>query len=118
MIGDSHRFLGEFNTARIHYGRALAVEARHVPALRGMALAFQSQGVPDDAERYLLDAQAADPENPELALQLGIHFQKYLQQPQKALTWYRKYYELGGADPVVREWISEVGGAPPPAGAR
>lgn len=46
-------------------------------------------------------------------LNQGIILHKFLKNTDKALPFYMAYYERGGNDPQVADWIRECGGEPP-----
>ena len=47
------------------------------------------------------------PDQADLHLIAGVVYQEQLKQYQEALDHYNEYLRLGGADPVVQDWITE-----------
>ncbi|MBX3634163.1 MAG: tetratricopeptide repeat protein [Rubrivivax sp.] len=64
---------GDVPAARRHFEAALKIDARHVPALVGLAAVAQAEGRRDEIERHLRDAERADPNSPLLHLAWGRH---------------------------------------------
>jgi tetratricopeptide (TPR) repeat protein len=64
---------GDQAAARRHFEAALKIDARHVPALVGLAAVAQAEGRRDDIERHLRDAERADPTSPLVHLAWGRH---------------------------------------------
>lgn len=62
----------------------------------------------DDAVRELHEAQRLNPDLPDTYINLGIIYDDYLVDDEKALKCYNKYLELGGTDEQVREWIRVI----------
>ncbi len=99
--------------ARDYFEQALGIDPSNAAALLGIALSYQSDRRYDRAEEYFLKAMEAEPENPTYALSMGVFWGQFQRDPERALPYYYKYYELGGKDPAVRQWIIEAGGTPP-----
>jgi len=78
-----------------------------------MGQAYRELGDMDKAEDYFKQAIAADPKNPEFQLNMGVLYHKYREQPKAALPYYAAYFENGGSDSRVADWIRECGGTPP-----
>jgi tetratricopeptide (TPR) repeat protein len=71
-----------------------------------------------DAEAAYLRAIAAEPNYAPAHLNLGVLYDLYLQEPQKALEQFERYIEISGENKQVSGWVIELRkrvGAPPPA---
>jgi tetratricopeptide (TPR) repeat protein len=71
-----------------------------------------------DAEAAYLRAIAAEPNYAPAHLNLGVLYDLYLQQPQKALEQFERYIEIAGDNKQVSGWVIELRkrvGAPAPA---
>lgn len=64
---------GDLAAARRHFEAALKLDARHVPAMIGLAAVAQAEGRRDDIERHLRDAERSDPKSPAVHLAWGRH---------------------------------------------
>jgi len=97
------------------FDEALALDEGYAPALAGKGLTHRELGELDKAQRYYEEALSRDPQNPEYSLNMGVLFHQFLKDTARALPYYLTYFELGGTDPNVRDWIIECGGVPPEA---
>lgn len=95
------------------FDRALANHPDLAEAYDGKGQAFRELGKLDDAEGFFRKAIEKEPGNPKFLLNLGVFFHKLKKDRESALPYYMKYYEAGGNDPQVRDWIRECGGTPP-----
>jgi tetratricopeptide (TPR) repeat protein len=71
-----------------------------------------------DAEAAYLRAIAAEPNYAPAHLNLGVLYDLYLQEPQKALEQLERYLEIAGENKQVSGWVIELRkrvGAPAPA---
>jgi tetratricopeptide (TPR) repeat protein len=71
-----------------------------------------------DAEAAYLRAIGAEPNYAQAHLNLGVLYDLYLQQPQKALEQFERYIEIAGENKQVAGWVIELRkrvGAPAPA---
>jgi tetratricopeptide (TPR) repeat protein len=71
-----------------------------------------------DAEAAYLRAIAAEPNYAPAHLNLGVLYDLYLGQPQKALEQFERYIEIAGENKQVSGWVIELRkrvGAPAPA---
>ncbi len=71
-----------------------------------------------DAEAAYQRAIAADPNYAPAHLNLGVLYDLYLGQPQKALDEFERYIGIAGENKQVDGWMVELrkrAGAPPPA---
>jgi tetratricopeptide (TPR) repeat protein len=71
-----------------------------------------------DAEAAYLHAIAAEPNYAQAHLNLGVLYDLYLSEPQKALEQFERYIEIAGENKQVAGWVIELRkrvGAPAPA---
>jgi tetratricopeptide (TPR) repeat protein len=71
-----------------------------------------------EAEAAYLRAIAAEPNYAPAHLNLGVLYDLYLAEPQKALEQFERYIEIAGENKQVSGWLIELRkrvGAPPPA---
>jgi len=71
-----------------------------------------------DAEASYLRAIAAEPNYAPAHLNLGVLYDLYLEEPQKALEQFERYIEIAGENKQVAGWVIELRkrvGAPAPA---
>ncbi|MBI1783607.1 tetratricopeptide repeat protein [Candidatus Sumerlaeota bacterium] len=120
MLGDVYTYLAIANLALKKYNesleqldKALTYHDNYGKALEAKGLAYRELGQLAQAEDFFNKALTTDPKRPEFYLNLGVLNHKFKKDTQTALTFYQKYYENGGADPQVAEWIRECGGTPP-----
>jgi tetratricopeptide (TPR) repeat protein len=95
------------------FDRALANYPDLAIAYDGKGQAYRELGQLEDAESFFHKALSQEPGNPQFLLNLGIFFHKFKKDRAGALPYYMKYFEHGGNDPQVRDWIRECGGTPP-----
>jgi len=70
-----------------------------------------------DAEAAYLRAIAAEPNYAPAHLNLGVLYDLYLQEPQKALEQFQRYIEIAGENKQIAGWVIELrkrAGAPAP----
>ena len=97
-----------FDKALEHYGD-------NPLAFDGKGQAYRELDMLDEAEDFFQKAVQADPDNPSFLLNIGVLYHQFRQDTERALQYYLAYYERGGTDPNVRQWIEECGGSPPPS---
>ena len=71
-----------------------------------------------EAEAAYLRAIAAEPNYAPAHLNLGVLYDLYLAEPQKALEQFERYIEIAGENKQVAGWVIELRkrvGAPAPA---
>ncbi len=112
-------------TASIDFRKALDVLPDYSQAFYSIGMAYRkkfasSKRIEDlkTAEENLLKARELAKQNPQFALEIGILYQQQLAQADsanekdylaKAVTNYRDYIQLGGANaPQVETWIKEI----------
>lgn len=96
-----------------YFDRALSYVPEYAEAINGKGKCFVTLKKLDRAEGLFKDAINKAPENPSYVLSLGVLYHKHMKDPSRALPLYLRYFDLGGVDPNVAEWIRECGGKPP-----
>jgi tetratricopeptide (TPR) repeat protein len=87
---------------------AIAVEPDNAVAHCNLGDVYKHLRLFEDAIRELEQAQSLDPALPDTYINLGIIYDDYVVDDQKALQNYTKYLEVGGADEQVRIWIKAL----------
>lgn len=87
--------------------QALKMNPRNVDALQLQAHLAQAQGHFSQAEQYLLQAASIAPDTPRVHYSLGVLYELYLQEFDRAKRHYQRYAELSDADDtaMVERWI-------------
>lgn len=104
---------GGQNEAIEYFNKALAITPDNASALEGKGYAYEKQNDVENAEKFFQLAMKADPTNPVHLLNIGRLYHNKREDTKTALQYYMKYYEQGGTDPQVKQWIKECGGTPP-----
>jgi tetratricopeptide (TPR) repeat protein len=112
-LGMSSIALKRYNESIEQFDKALRSDGSYVRALYGKGIAYRDLGQLDSAEDHFKRSAEADPDNPEYVLNLGVLHHKFRKDTRQALDYYQKYYQAGGTDPQVAQWIRECGGQPP-----
>ena len=110
-----HNKYGEIKLIRDLPSRALEEFEKAVELDKNFYMAYLNQGEAlirlekyDEALKRYEIAMGIDPNKPEVYQKLGILYQKYLRDYQKAYDNYQKYLALGGPEiDKVNEWIKE-----------
>lgn len=80
-------------------------------SLLGLAEKALRANKPETAEKLYLEALSREPRNPRIHYNLGVVYGDYLNEPAKAVRYYRKYLDLapdaGDAD-AVSAWIVDL----------
>ena len=102
--GDALLALGRLDEARAAYGRALALDGQHAPAIAGLAWEALLRGRPADAETRARTAGA----DAEAQLVLGLAL---MRQPEKVAEAQRTMEAAAGAGPApvraqARSWLA------------
>jgi len=97
-----------------------ALELKPSSAIAGneLGIALRKLGKFEEAEAAYQHAIAAEPDYAPAHLNLGVLYDLYLAQPQKALDEYERYMAIVGENKQVAGWMIELRkrvGAPPPA---
>ncbi len=98
---------GQADAADALLTKALAANPRNVDALILVADQAQQNGRFEDAEQALLQVTAIDPSNPLAQYNLGILYELYLQEFERARQHYERYVALAQSEDVaiVKRWI-------------
>ncbi len=101
-----HVVQGDPATAEVHFQAALEVNERNLAAYNQYAIFLREQGRFDDAERVYLDALAVWSDHAETHRNIGVLYDLYRGDHEKALQHYYRYQELtGNTDRTVAGWI-------------
>ncbi len=87
---------------------AIRVDPENAVAHCNLGEIYKHLELYEDAVRELTEAQRLNPELPDVYINLGIIYDDHLVDDDKALEYYKKYLELGGADQQVYGWIREI----------
>ena len=104
--------------AKAAFKAALELKPSSAIAANGLGIALRKLGKFEEAEAAYQHAIAAEPEYAPAHLNLGVLYDLYLVQPQKALDEYGRYMAIVGENKQVAGWMVELRkrvGAPPPA---
>jgi tetratricopeptide (TPR) repeat protein len=99
--------LGDKNQAQADFEAALKVDPNFALAYNRMGLVAEKMNQFDEAKRKYQKAIEMQPGNPDFELGLGILYQEYLKDYQKALEHYEAFRDKGGMDPRLPAWIQE-----------
>ncbi len=103
--------LGEKDTsgAEVLFRRVLEHSPRHPVASNQLGLLLRRQGRFDEAQQAYEDALQSQPEYLFAHRNIGILYDLYLQNPQRALYHYQRYQTLTDAsDTEVTSWIADL----------
>jgi tetratricopeptide (TPR) repeat protein len=96
-------------TARTLFEEALKVAPGHRVASNNLALLLKGEGDFVEARRVLTRALERHPDDPTLHYNLGVVYELYLQNLEKALKHYHRYQGLSEEpDPKVAGWIIDL----------
>jgi tetratricopeptide (TPR) repeat protein len=104
LYHDSRRYNRSADALKI----ALSIAPDSAVAHCNLGEIYKHLGLYDEAVRELNEAKRLDSELPDTYINLGIIYDDYVVDDQKALENYRKYLELGGADKQVSGWIERL----------
>lgn len=96
-----------------YFDRALSYVPDYAEAINGKGKCYVTLKKLERAEILFKDAIEKAPGNPSYVLSLGVLYHKHMKDSSRALPLYLRYFDLGGVDPNVAEWIRECGGKPP-----
>ncbi len=92
--------------AETHFQAAIEVNARNLSAYNQYAIFLREQGRFDDAERAYRSALDVWPDHAETHRNIGVLYDLYRGEHDKALQHYHRYQELtGNTDRTVAGWI-------------
>jgi tetratricopeptide (TPR) repeat protein len=102
--------------AETAFRSALKINPGNAVAGNGLGIAQRRQGHFSDAEAAYQQVIDADPNYAPAHLNLGVLYDLYLAQPQKALDEFERYLAITGENKQVAGWVIELKkrvGAPP-----
>jgi tetratricopeptide (TPR) repeat protein len=88
--------------------RVLAIDPRHIIALKAHAALWRAQGKFDDAISASLAVIALNPGDPWTYKEIGMS-EMYLGRPLEALNWFQKADQLAPRDPSRWIWLGAIG---------
>ncbi|MFW5966704.1 MAG: tetratricopeptide repeat protein [Persicimonas sp.] len=104
------RKLSEFYIATSNYTKAVRVLQELIesaddkqPLYNNLGTALMYAGAPLEAESYLLVAQQLDPDDPVPYINLGLLYDEHLNQPRRAIGFYRCFVEMSSSADQRRE---------------
>jgi tetratricopeptide (TPR) repeat protein len=104
--------------AEAAFKAALKVNPNNPVAANELGITLRRLGKFTEAEAAYQTAIAADPNYAPAHLDLGMLYDLYLAEPQKALEQFERYLEMAGDNKQVAGWVVELRkrvGAPAPA---
>lgn len=105
----SHYRLGNYDASLESLVRAHDIDAEYCPAFKLKALVQRQLGKFSDAESSYLAAAECAPEDADIPYNLGILYDLYLNDLEKALVQYRKAQSLiSGEDAMLAIWIPDL----------
>jgi len=107
-----------FPEAQSAFKAALVLKPSSAMAGNELGITLRKMGKFEEAETAYQHAIAAEPDYAPAHLNLGVLYDLYLAQPQKALDEYQRYLAIVGDNKQVAGWLVELRkrvGAPPPA---
>ena len=107
-----------FPEAEAAFKAALVLKPSSAMAGNELGITLRKMGKFGEAETAYQQAIAAEPDYAPAHLNLGVLYDLYLAQPQKALDEYERYMAIVGENKQVAGWMVELRkrvGAPPPA---
>lgn len=120
LLGEIYAYVGlsvvqlkRYNEGVEVFEKSLGYHPDYAMALSGEGEAYREIGDFKKAEQFYRKAMDVEPTEPKHALSLGVLYHKYVKDLKGALPFYMSYFEKGGADPQVADWIRECGGSPP-----
>jgi tetratricopeptide (TPR) repeat protein len=87
---------------------AVAVAPDNAVAHCNLGEIYKHLNLFDDAIRELNIAKTLQPGLVDIYINLGIIYDDYVPDNQKALEYYRQYLSLGGSDRQVLEWVAAI----------
>lgn len=101
--------LERYEEAETNYHYALKLNKHYAEVYNQLAVMYREQGKLDQALQTYEQGLSIAPNHAGLNLNLGILYDLYLRQPQKALLHYQTYYdEVPDTDIPVKLWISDL----------
>lgn len=98
-----------YNQAEAALNRALELDPRSAVAFNHLGILLRRDGRFAEADQAYAKAIRFDPDYSLAFLNYGVLADLYLQQPERALAYFRRYQELQvDEDQQVRRWIIEL----------
>lgn len=95
------------------FQRAVQANPQNAVAYNGLGMALRESRDYARSEQAYLRALTLNPNYGAANLNLGILYDAYLNRPQSALPYYRRYLQNGGQDDLrVSVWIAQIEKAP------
>lgn len=106
--GVALRRLGRNNEALACYREVIEHHPQHYRSFYNIAMILRDKGDIGQAERAFLKAIEIHPNYPKAHANLAILYDK-LDEKDKAIEYYAKYFLCGGNDPLIRERARRLG---------
>jgi tetratricopeptide (TPR) repeat protein len=97
-----------YGDAEAAFKAALQINAANAQAANELGIVERRLGKFSDAEAAYQKAIAAEPNYADAHLNLGVLYDLYLSEPQKALEQFERYIELKGDTKPVSGWVVEL----------
>ncbi len=108
-IGNMKRANGDYDEAMKYYNRALKLDPANPVILNHIGYVYKKLVEYDKAENAYLQAIVASPQYVNSYINIGILYDDFLNDDEKALFYYKKYLELGGDRKAeVNKWIMDI----------
>jgi len=100
---------GEYEEALKYYNKALELDSANPVIMNHIGYVYKKMGDYDKSENAYLQAIVASPGYVNTYINLGILYDDFLNDSEKALSYYKKYLELGGERKAeVNKWIMDI----------
>jgi len=107
--GIAYYQLKQQDSARNAFNKAIELDSSQAAAHNYLAFMAREAGQFQQAEAAYGQALQANPDYALTHLNIGVLYDLYLHQPERALAHYREYQILSGsADKAVRKWIIDL----------
>ena len=108
-IANMRRMMGEYEEALKYYNKALELDSANPVIMNHIGYIYKKMGDYDKSENAYLQAIVASPGYVNTYINLGILYDDFLNDNEKALSYYKKYLELGGERKAeVNKWIMDI----------
>jgi len=108
-MGIAYYQLKQKDSAKNAFGKAIELDPGQAAAHNYLAYMAREAGQFQQAEATYGRALQANPDYALTHLNIGVLYDLYLHQPERALAHYREYQTLSGsADKAVRKWIIDL----------
>jgi tetratricopeptide (TPR) repeat protein len=99
---------GQYARAAQALKAGIAVDPENAIAHCNLGEIYKHLNLIDDAVRELNTAKTLNAQLPDVYINLGIIYDDFMADDQKALECYRQYVTLGGSNQQVQEWITAI----------